>query len=247
MVSIITPTYNSALYVSETLDSIIAQTHTDWELILTDDCSTDETWDIVQGYAERDPRIRIFRLQENSGTAVARNNSIKHANGRYIAFCDSDDLWVAEKLERQIAFMQEYDLALTYSAYRKIMEDGTARGIVYPPKILKYPDLLKSNYIGCLTAIYDVDKLGKVYMPNFRKRQDYGLWLEIFKRIGSTKGMHKDVLALYRVRNESLSGNKLKASYYHFIILREVVGLSSLKAAYYFALYSFHGVLKYLK
>ena len=245
-ISIITPTYNSKDFIPQTINAIINQTYCYWELIVTDDCSSDETWGLLQEYVRKDNRIKIFQLEKNSGPGVARNNSIKHATGRYIAFCDSDDVWLPDKLEKQIDFLQKNDLAFTFSSYRKINEMGEKGGVVKALPLVSYNDLLKTCSIGCLTAIYDTEKIGKVYMPEIRKRQDYGLWLKIFKIIGSSKGM-EEILALYRVRTNSVSSNKLKAAKYHFKVLRDVGKVPLVKAWYYFLHYAFAGFIKYIR
>jgi len=245
-ISIITPTYNSKDFIPQTINAIINQTYCYWELIVTDDCSSDETWGLLQEYVRKDNRIKIFQLEKNSGPGVARNNSIKHATGRYIAFCDSDDVWLPDKLEKQIDFLQKNDLAFTFSSYRKINEMGEKGGVVKALPLVSYNDLLKTCSIGCLTAIYDTEKIGKVYMPEIRKRQDYGLWLKIFKIIGSSKGM-EEILALYRVRTNSVSSNKLKAAKYHFKVLRDVGKVPLVKAWYYFLHYAFAGFFKYIR
>lgn len=245
-VSIITPTYNSIQFVEETIQSILNQTYQNWEMLITDDCSTDGTWELLQNFAAKDARIKIFQLEHNSGPGVTRNNSLKHASGRFIAFCDSDDLWRPEKLEKQIKFLQKHDLPFTFSSYQKINEFGKKGGIVNVPENLNYNMLLKTCPIGCLTAIYDTEKMGKVYMPEIRKRQDYGLWLKIFKIIHSSKGMN-ELLADYRVRSNSVSSNKLVASAYHYKVLRKVGKLGRLKSIWYFSQYTFFGILKYLK
>lgn len=245
-VSIITPTYNSQDFIHQTIEAIINQTYTNWELLITDDYSTDETWSILTKYAESEPRIKIFRLEQNSGPGVARNNSIKHAKGRYIAFCDSDDIWASNKLEKQLRFLNKNNIQFTYSSYQKIDEENRKGGIVKPPTIISYNDLLKTCSIGCLTAIYDTEKIGKIYMPEIRKRQDYGLWLKIFKQISSTRGMN-EVLGFYRVRKNSVSSNKIMAAYYHYRILREVAKVPRIKAWYYFFYYVIAGIIKYMK
>jgi len=244
--SIITPTYNSYLYIEETIHSILNQTYKNWELLITDDCSTDGTWELLLKYQKQDDRIKIFRLEKNLGPGVARNNSIKHARGRFIAFCDSDDQWKIDKLEKQINFLTTNDLAFTFSAYQKIDEKGEKGGIVKIPEDINYNHLLKTCPIGCLTAIYDTDKIGKIYMPEIRKRQDYGLWLKIFQIIGSTKGINES-LAYYRVRPNSVSSNKFVAAKYHYKVLRQVGKVPSFKAWYYFLHYVLNGVFKYLK
>lgn len=245
-VSIITPTYNSHQFIEATIQSILNQTYTNWELLITDDCSTDGTWELLQKYQRQDERIKIFKLKRNSGPGIARNNSIKHAQGRFIAFCDSDDQWKPEKLEKQVEFLTTNNLAFTFSAYQKIDEKGEKGGIVNIPNEVNYNHLLKTCPIGCLTAIYDTDKIGKVYMPEIRKRQDYGLWLKIFQIIGSTKGMNEN-LAYYRVRSNSVSSNKFTAAKYHYKVLRQVGKVPLIKAWYYFLHYALNGVFKYLK
>ncbi|UNY97889.1 glycosyltransferase [Zhouia spongiae] len=245
-VSIITPTYNSLEYINETIESIINQTYENWELLITDDCSADGTWELLKEYAEKDSRIKIFQLEFNSGPGVARNNSIQNASGRFISFCDSDDVWKPNKLEDQIKFLSDNDLPFTYSSYQKMDENGNLGGIINVPEKLSFNDLLKTCPIGCLTAIYDTEKIGKVYMPIIRKRQDYGLWLKIFKEIRETRGM-QEVLAYYRVRTNSVSSNKLRAAKYHFKVLRTVAKVPFIKACYYFVLYAFSGLFKYLK
>jgi len=245
-VSIITPTYNSENFIIITINSIISQTFTNWELLITDDCSTDSTWGIINDFAKKDTRIKVFQLKKNSGAGIARNNSIERASGRFVAFCDSDDIWIPEKLEKQIKYLQENDLPFTFSSYQKINEFGEKGGIVTVPSILSYNNLLKTCPIGCLTAIYDTKKIGKVYMPEIRKRQDYGLWLKIFKIIDSTKSMN-EVLGYYRERKNSVSSNKFKAAKYHYKVLREVALAPRIKAWYYFLNYAFAGFRKYIK
>lgn len=245
-VSIITPTYNSLQFLEDTLESILNQTYTNWELLITDDCSTDGTWELLQKYQKQDNRIKIFRLERNSGPGVARNNSIKQAQGRFIAFCDSDDLWKSEKLEKQVKFLIEKKIPFTYSAYQKIDFTGTKGGVISVPLKITYKDLLKTCSIGCLTAIYDTHKIGKVLFPEIRKRQDYGLWLKIFQIIHYTTGM-KEVLAYYRIRKNSVSSNKLVAAKYHYKVLREVGKVSLFKSWYYFLHYAFNAFFKYLK
>lgn len=245
-ISIITPTYNSLQFIEETIQSILNQTYSNWELLITDDCSTDGTRELLKQYASKDNRIKIFQLDKNSGPGVARNNSIKNASGRFIAFCDSDDQWKPDKLEKQIKFLTINDLAFTFSAYQKINEKGEKGGIINIPDEVHYNHLLKSCPIGCLTAIYDTEKIGKVYMPEIRKRQDYGLWLKIFQIIGSAKGM-KENLAYYRVRSNSVSSNKFVAAKYYFKVLRQVGKVSLFKAWFYFFHYALNGFHKYLK
>ena len=177
LVSIITPLYNCERFVQDTINSIIEQTYTNWELFLIDDCSNDNTLSIVESVAKEDRRIKIIRLKRNSGAAIARNEGIKYASGKYIAFLDSDDLWKPYKLERQLYHMQKRDLPFTYTSYERINEDGSFRGVVEVPAKVSYKELLNTCVIGCLTVIYNVEQLGKMYMPDIRKSGEYGLWM----------------------------------------------------------------------
>lgn len=221
LVSIITPTYNSVLFIDNAITSIQRQNYTSWELLITDDCSTDGTWEILQRYQKEDKRIKIFQLEKNSGPGVTRNNSIEHASGRFIAFCDSDDQWKPEKLKRQIKFMLDNDLALSYSSYDVIDDKGNLIGEVTAPKKVTYHTMLRNNYIGCLTAIYDTQKVGKVFMPDLRKRQDWALWLEILKKVPFALGMQEN-LAIYRDRSKSISANKLNLIRYNWNVYRKI-------------------------
>lgn len=231
MVSIITPTYNSIHFIEETINSIISQNYEDWELIITDDCSTDGTWDLLKEYAVKDSRIKIYQLESNSGAGIARNNSIKKASGRFIAFCDSDDQWKPNKLSEQLQFMLTNDIALTYSDYDVIDEEGKQNGQVRVPNRLSYRTMLRNNYIGCLTAMYDTNKIGKIYMPSIRKRQDWALWLSILKKIDYAKKT-PGYLAIYRDRNKSISSNKLNLLKYNWKIYREVEKFSFIKSLF---------------
>jgi teichuronic acid biosynthesis glycosyltransferase TuaG len=242
LVSIITPTYNSERYVEETINSILNQTYPDWNLLITDDKSTDGTWEILKHYSRMDKRIQIFQLDRNSGPGIARNNSIKKAKGRFIAFCDSDDLWLPNKLETQIRFMEENQVYFSYGPYEVRNNQGT-KGVFYPPNRLNYKDLLKTCSIGCLTAVYDSDFLGKMYMPAIRKRQDYGLWLKILKNIDYAES-YGHLEAIYRVQDHSVSSNKIKAAQYQWKIYRKIEKIDILRSLYYLFHYAINGILK---
>lgn len=247
LVSIITPSYNCAEFVGETIESIQAQTYGNWELLITDDCSTDESCAVIQQYADADSRIRLLKLKKNSGAGVARNNSIKEAKGRYIAFCDSDDRWYPEKLEEQLRFMEENDCSLSYTSYDTCDEQGHIVGFVECLKYLNYPKILRDNGIGCLTAMYDTAKIGKHFMPSIRKRQDWCLWLDIIKHHGRARGLQKP-LALYRVRKGSISSNKIEMLKYNFNVYHDVLGysrpVSALILGGYFMPYYFYKKFK---
>jgi teichuronic acid biosynthesis glycosyltransferase TuaG len=244
LVSIIMPLYNSEKFLSSAIESVISQTYKNWELILIDDKSTDNSLQKAMQHMKQDSRIKLIELQDNSGPAIARNTGIKAAKGKYIAFLDSDDMWLPEKLELQIKFMNERNTNFSYTAYRKIDEDGENRGIVSVPESITYNKLLNTNIIGCLTAIYNAEKLGKIYMPNIIKRQDYALWLKILKKEVQAFGLNIP-LAIYRVRKNSVSSNKLKAAFYQWKIYREIEQLNIIKSLYHFINYMYYGFMKY--
>ncbi|MFW6016698.1 MAG: glycosyltransferase family 2 protein [bacterium] len=244
LVSIITPLYNSKEFIEETIQSVLNQSYREWEMIIVDDCSTDDSVQIVQEFIKKDDRIKLIQLNENSGTAIARNKGIKNAKGRYIAFLDSDDLWHPEKIKKQINFMNNNNYAFTFTNYQQISSEGKINGkCINAPKKLNYQEALYSNYIGCLTAIYDVKQLGKVYMPLLRKRQDYGLWLKILKKINYGFGLDQ-CLAYYRVRKNSISSNKIGLLKYQWQLYRDIENLPLLKSLFYI---SYTIMLKLLK
>lgn len=243
LVSIITPSYNAEKYLARTIESVLGQTFQDWEMIIVDDQSPDNANQLIEQYCQQDSRIKLLHLEKNSGAAVARNTAIKAAQGRYIAFLDSDDQWLPMKLEKQIFFMQKRNLAFSYTAYEKLNELGGFAGKVSVPEKVGYTDILKTNHIGCLTAIYDTKQLGKVYMPLIRKRQDLGLWLKILKHTPYAYGLN-EVLAQYQLRSDSISANKRVAAQYTWRLYREVEKLNLAKAMYYFSHNAVNGVLR---
>lgn len=243
IVSIITPSYNSSQYIRRTIDSIRSQTYQNWELIIIDDCSTDSSREVIQHYVDQDSRIKLICLEENSGAAVARNTGIKHAIGRFIAFLDSDDTWHPEKLEKQLHFMLKNDYAFTYSQYHQVNENGDLVGELNFPMRINYHKLLKTCIIGCLTAMYDTHKLGKVYFPLIRKRQDFALWLKILKKVDYAYCVPED-LASYTVRSDSISANKFKAAQYNWHLYRNIEKLNILVSCYYFSNYIVRGIIR---
>jgi teichuronic acid biosynthesis glycosyltransferase TuaG len=233
LVSIIMPSYNCEQFISETIASVLSQTYKNWELNIVDDRSTDSSIYIINDFIKDDKRIKLILNDKNEGAAVSRNKAIEHANGKYIAFLDSDDLWNADKLQKQISFMSSNNLACTYSAYEKIDEEGNSLNTtIIPPEKLDYLAMLKENQIGCLTAIYDQEILNKHYMPLIRKRQDYGLWLSILK-ITPYAYKAPGVLAKYRIRENSVSSSKIGLLKYNFKLFNDHEKLSAIKSAYY--------------
>ena len=245
LVSIILPTFNSSKFIEQSIRSIQSQTYNNWELLITDDCSTDSTVKILKSYQKTDNRIKIFVLDKNKGAGTARNNSINKSKGRYIAFCDSDDLWFKEKLEKQINFIKLHDLSLTYSGYIEVSESGELLKTKLSKETISYNQILRNNYIHCFTAIYDSHILGKLYMPEIRKRQDWALWINILSTIGSTRGIIEP-LGLYRKRDNSISSNKLQLLKYNWRIYRKHLGFSFLKTIGYMLQFLYFYVLKKL-
>ena len=232
LVSIITPVYNSEKYLSENIKSVQAQSFTNWEHILVDDCSSDGSEAVIKLFQEEDARIKYHRLESNSGAGIARNTAIEMAQGDYIAFLDSDDQWYPEKLEKQLMFMKENNHHFTFTDYDFVDESGQKlpKTIKCKPKVT-YKSALYKNPIGCLTVIYNVKYFGKQYMPPIRKRQDYGLWLTLLKKTNGY-GLN-ECLASYRTGNVSISANKLDLLKYEWKIYREVEELSLFKSSFY--------------
>ena len=245
LVSIIMPSYNAEKFIEESINSVLAQTYQNWELLITDDVSKDNTVAIVKRYAKNEPRIRLVEKSNNGGAGVARNDSILRAKGRYIAFLDSDDLWMPEKLSKQISFMQNNKVPFSYTGYQKFTGDKKLLGEIIPPAEITYNELLNSNVIGCLTAIYDCQEIGKQYMPTIRKRQDMALWLHILKLTPKAVGIQES-LAYYRV-DVGMSSNKVEMLKWQWRLYREVEQLSVIKSLKHFVIYALKGYLKYKK
>ncbi|MCH5307081.1 MAG: glycosyltransferase family 2 protein [Prevotella sp.] len=205
LASIITPSYNTAGYIPETIESVLVQTYPNWELIIVDDCSTDNTDEIVTQYFVKDARIRYIRNKKNSGAAYSRNRALREAQGRWVAFLDSDDLWEPEKLEKQIRFMEENNYAFSYTNYLEIDKDSKTTGkIVSGPKRITKIGMFAFCWPGCLTVMYDVQKVGLVQIANIKKNNDYAMWLKACKRADCY--LLDDCLARYRRgRNGSIS------------------------------------------
>ncbi|MGP1620905.1 MAG: glycosyltransferase family 2 protein [Candidatus Cryptobacteroides sp.] len=238
LVSIITPCYNSAKYIGQMIESVQSQTYTNWELLITDDCSTDNSKEIIDSYIKSDPRIKYFKLNTNSGAGIARNNSIEKAVGRYIAFCDSDDMWRAEKLEKQIRFMQDNNYEFCHCNTLVIDENNNIVGLNKKPKRVSFHSTRIINYIGTSSVIYDTERVGKFYMKPIRKRQDFALWLNILQ---ATKYAYclEEPLFIYRYTQGSISSNKCKLLKYHIDVYRQALGYSKLHAYLLFYCVSF--------
>lgn len=248
LVSIITPIYNGERFVAQTIESVLAQTYTDWEMIIINDGSKDNSEKIVRQYTEQDSRIKLYS-QPNGGSAAARNNGIRRAKGRYIALLDADDLWEPDFLESQLALMRKHEALLVYSSYKRINEDGEeCLSPFIVPERITYKDMLKTCTIACMTAIYDTSKYGKVYLhEEFRSlRDDYIYWLEIIKQTGEAWGNTR-ILASYRIFGQSVSRDKKKVIKPQFKVYYEVEKLGLIRSVYYLMCWAFHGFIKYKK
>ena len=242
LVSVVMPAYNVEGFVCDSIDSVLSQSFSNWELIIVNDCSTDNTAQEIEAYLA-DSRIQLINNSENLGGAGSRNVAIKAAKGRYLAFLDSDDLWTENKLEKQLEFMQQNNVGFSFSGYTTISEAGTLMDRIQVPKRVNFNNLLKHNYIGGLTAIYDTQFFGKIYMPLVRKRQDFALWLELLKRFDNAYGLNEN-LGFYRIRTESLSTSKKDAFKYYWKVLREVGDCNFVTASYSIMCYLFIVMLK---
>lgn len=231
--SVVTPLYNSQAFVADTVHSVLAQTLTDWEMIIVDDASSDDSAAVAESLSKQDHRVKLIQLDVNSGSAVSRNTAIAAARGRYIAFLDSDDQWKPSKLEKQVRFMEQNGYSFTHTRYEKMTESGQRTGeVVAPPSRLTYADMLKSNQVGCLSAMYDTARFGKCYMPLIRKRQDYGLWLDLLKTERYVYCL-PETLAFYRLRSGSISSNKIEIVRYNWELYRKVEKFSRVRSVYY--------------
>ena len=235
LVSVIMPTYNSGPFLAESIDSILNQTYRHLELLIADDCSTDQTTiDILHGYAQKDSRVKVVFMDENRGAGEARNNAIKRAEGQYIAFCDSDDRWASQKLEVEIAAMRRGGYALCCSSYYITDDFNRIIGVNLSPRHISFAMMKRDNKVGCLTAIYDVCALGrKYYMPVIRKRQDWALFIEITRQCRMAYGV-EEPLAYYRKHTNSVSSNKMSLVKYNLAIYRQCLHFSPLKSWMYF-------------
>jgi len=232
LVSIITPLYNCEDIIRETIGSVLAQTYPHWELIIVDDVSTDNSREVVKEYVAKDKRIKLIELSENGGAAIARNKGIEVAEGRFIAFLDSDDLWKETKLEKQVNFMLENDYAFTCTDYEQLVDDTKKIKLIIKARVkADYRIVIRYNPIGNSTVMYDTLKMGKVHIPEVRKRNDYALWLKILRIEKYVYGIN-EVLATYRIRKKSLSRNKVKLIKHQWYVYRKLEKLNFFKSLY---------------
>lgn len=230
LVSIIIPNYNSENYISETLQSILEQTYTNWEAIIIDDCSTDNSVFLINKFINLDNRFRLIILNENIGKAKILNLGLKYIIGDYLAFIDSDDIWINRKLEDQLNYMSNGDYSFTFTSYFRFSDVDNYSAIA-AKELVSYKMMLKYSLIGYSTVIIDSQLIREMKVPELRKRQDYALWLSLLK-ITNAHGIDKE-LTKYRIRKKSLSSNKFEMLYWNFIVYRRVENISIIKSLYY--------------
>lgn len=244
LVSIVTPVYSAESFLTETIISVVNQTYKNWEMILVDDCSPDNSADLINRLAEKDSRIKYLKLKENSGAAVARNTGIANAKGRYVAFLDSDDIWFKDKLENQIEVMKNSNIGFTYTNYSMISENGELiKERIKLPKKLNYVGLLKNTAIACSSVIIDRDLIGDFRMPNVRKGQDTATWLMILRNHDYAY-LVDEVLGSYRQVQNSISSDKIGALKRTWNTYRNIEKLPLHKATYYFIFYVLNAILR---
>ncbi|MBR4678304.1 MAG: glycosyltransferase family 2 protein [Bacteroidales bacterium] len=245
-VSIITPCHNSGKFISDTINSVLLQTFSDWEMLITDDCSTDNSVEIIETFVEKGNRIKLIKSDKNLGGAGARNLAIRQAQGKFIAFLGSDDIWEKEKLERQIIFMGKNNYAFSFSQYYIMDEQGNkTEKIIQVPKSIDYKHYLSNTIIGCLTVVIDREKTGNFEMPLIKSSHDMALWLLIMRRGFQAFGM-QEILAGYRIVSNSNTAKKWKAAKDVWKVYRKYEKLSLLYSAYCFIGYVFHAIRKRL-
>lgn len=240
--SIVMPSYNCARFIADSIKSVIAQTYTDWELIIVDDCSTDDTEAIVASFC--DDRIRYIRNEKNSGAAISRNRALREAKGRWIAFLDSDDLWLPEKLEKQIGFMMENGYSFSYHEYTEISEEGHELGISVSGKrhVGKF-DMYACCWPGCLTVMYDSYKIGLIQIRDIRKNNDTAIWLKAIRK--SDCHLLPESLAEYRRRKGSITPPGMKARIlWHYKLFRDAELMNPIVAAFWMCMNVFGNTYK---
>lgn len=247
LVSIIVPSYNSEKFISQTISSVISQTYPYWELLICDDCSTDNTFEIIREYSQKDNRIHSFQTPKNSGSpSLPRNICIENSKGRYLAFLDSDDIWLPNKLEEQCAFLEANGYSFVYSDYEKMSWNGRrSNRIIKAIDVSSYWNILESNYIPCLTVLMRREIVSNIRFKNLPK-EDYIFWLEVLRRGFKAYNTGK-IHALYRETIHSRSGNKFLMLKQQWYVLRFVESVPKILTIYFLVLYAIKGFLKYIK
>lgn len=245
LISIIVPVYNVEKYIVETMECVRAQTYPHWELLLVEDCGTDGTLDVITGYMEekQDERIRLIRQPSNQGAARARNRGLKEAQGRYIAYLDADDLWVPDKLEKEVRFMEEKQAAFAFTGYEFADANGVGTGkVVRVPETLNYKQALSNTTIFTTTVMFDTTRISKelLEMPII-KSEDTALWYKVLRNGYVAYGLDEN-LVKYRRVGKSLSSNKLEALRRIWNLYRKAEGLNIVQSAYHFCFWAWNAV-----
>lgn len=243
LVSIVLPVYNPGIHLNKCIDSIINQNYLNWELLIINDGSDDNSAQIAHDYCRADGRIHYFEHKNNAGVVAARNTGLKAATGKYIAFLDSDDYWSNDKLRRQLGFMQQHNYFFSFTAFAYVDEDGCREKVIEVPQIVDYGQLLKGNNIPCFTVIIDQEEINLRSIPAIR-HEDYATWLNLLKDGYKAYGLN-EVLGYHRLRDGSLSANKFVSALWTWNIYRDNQNLSLVKSCYYFIFYVFNGLKKH--
>lgn len=246
LVSIIMPSYNTGRFISETIESVLAQSYSKWELIIVDDCSTDNTDDVVNPYLD-DTRIHYIKNDTNSGAAVSRNRALREAKGKWIAFLDSDDLWESDKLKKQVAFMKDNNYHFSYTNYIEIDEKSKANGkSVTGPKRISKHGMYNYCWPGCLTVMYDAEKVGLIQIADIKKNNDYAMWLKVCRKADCY--LLDETLARYRKRSGSISNHRyMKLIKWHYKLYREAENKNPISSFVLTVRNLFFGVLKKIR
>jgi teichuronic acid biosynthesis glycosyltransferase TuaG len=246
VVSVIMPNYNGARFIAQTIEAVLAQSFADLELIIADDCSCDESAAIISAYAAKDARVSLLRLAKNSGVSAARNAAIAKAKGDFLAFCDSDDIWLPNKLEDQLEFMKKGSYAFSFTEFQMIDEQNKViKERVSCPAVVDYERLITGNPIMCSSALINVKRTGKFTVPDFALAQDYATWAGLMKAKKIKAYCTGTVLAQYRKGRESLSADKARAFKYTWRINKSFLKLSLAKNIYVNFIYIFRWVKKH--
>jgi len=245
LVTIIMPSYNSACYIVDSINSVLSQGYKNWEMIIVDDCSTDNTVEIIESIVGDNSKIRLIKLANNVGSAQSRNAALKLAKGRFIAFLDSDDIWHPKKLEKQVEFMSKIKAPISFTSYELIDENGKSKkNIIHSVKKLNQLDYLKNTIIGFSTSMIDTHIVGNSFrMKNIRIRQDASLWITLLGKGFLAYGLD-EVLVRYRIHSGSISANKIAAAAQVWNLYFNIHKLGLFKSLFYFSFYIFNAVKK---
>ena len=245
LVSIIMPSYNTAKYIGKSIQSVLNQTYKNWELLIVDDCSTDDTEKVIKSFDDK--RIRYLKNDKNSGAAVSRNKALREAKGRWIAFLDSDDLWLPEKLERQIAFMLDNGYSFTFTDYRIVSPSGELLPYIYTgPNVVTKRKLYHYCYFSTITVIYDRNVVGLIQIADVKKNNDYAMWFKVIEYADCYR--FAESLSVYCKREQSISsGSKFKLIKHHYIMFRKALGKSRVMSFFLTVNNLFYGFFKKIK